>query len=277
MSLTLVLVGGEATAQPVGARATRIATASDAFQGRLRDAARLYEELEYEQALLALADAKVLARTEDERADALIYEGLVLADLGQRPKALVAFRQGLTLRPLASLPVKVSPKVQRDFENVRREVARARARTTPGSESGTASVATPETETEAPLSDRPARPTQEVPELTLVPVHATDEAAGLRAEPTSGRRSRLRPISMVLAGAGLAAGGLGSYFGLRSQGNIQDARKASVVDAQREHLDSARGQALVANVLFGVAVTSVAGAVITYFTGSTPENEEVHP
>ncbi|NTX67734.1 hypothetical protein HUA74_44540 [Myxococcus sp. CA051A] len=71
MSLTLTLAG-EALAQPVGSRATRIATASDAFQGRLRDAARRYEELEYEQALLALADAKVLARTEDERADALI-------------------------------------------------------------------------------------------------------------------------------------------------------------------------------------------------------------
>ncbi|NTX55177.1 hypothetical protein [Myxococcus sp. CA039A] len=191
--------------------------------------------------MLALADAKVLARTEDERADALLYEGLVLADLGQRPKSLVAFRQGLTLRPLASLPVKVSPKVQRDFENVRREVTRDRARTTPGSEDGTASVATPETE--VPRSDRPGRPTWEVPELALVPVHASDEAAGLRVEPATGPRSRRRPISMVLAGAGLAAGGLGSYFGLRSQGNIQDARAASLVDAQREHLDSARDQA----------------------------------
>ncbi|MCP3163752.1 tetratricopeptide repeat protein [Myxococcus qinghaiensis] len=273
MSLTLALAG-EATAQPVVSRAMLIAAAPDAFQGRMRDAARLYEELEYEQALLALADAKVLAKTEDERADALIYQGLVLADLGQRPKSLLAFRQGLTLRPLASLPVKVSPKVQRDFEDVRQEVTRARAQTKPGGGDGTASVATPETEVS--LSDRPERPAQEVPELALVPLHPT-EATELRLEPTSDSRSRLRPISMVLAGAGLVAGGVGSYFGLRSQGNIQDARASAVVDTQNKHLDSARGQALAANVLFGVAVTSVAGAVITYFTGSTPENEEVHP
>ncbi|NTX36339.1 tetratricopeptide repeat protein [Myxococcus sp. CA033] len=274
MSLTLALAGA-ASAQPVVSRATRIETAPDAFRERLRDAARLYEELEYEQALLALADAKALARTEDERADALLYEGLVLADLGQRQKSLVAFRQGLTLRPLASLPVKVSPKVQRDFENVRREVSRDLARNAPTNAGSTGATAMPEPK--VPHSDNLERPIQEVPEVALVPVHPEEEAAELRMAPPNGALSRLRPISMVLAGAGLAAGGVGSYFGLRSRGNIQNAREATQVDAQQGHLDSARGQALAANVLFGVAVTSVAGAVITYFTGSEPENEELHP
>ncbi|AKQ67576.1 TPR domain protein [Myxococcus hansupus] len=75
---------------------------------------------------------------------------------------------------------------------------------------------------------------------------------------------------MALLGAGVVAGGVGSYFGLRSRSNIQSAREALFVDEQARYLDSARGQALGANVLFGIAVTAAVGAVTTYLL--TDEN-----
>jgi hypothetical protein len=76
----------------------------------------------------------------------------------------------------------------------------------------------------------------------------------------------------------VVAGSVGSYFGLRSQANIQDARDANPGSEQVAHLDEARGQALAANILFGVAVTAAAGAVITWFTGNETANaEEVTP
>lgn len=81
------------------------------------------------------------------------------------------------------------------------------------------------------------------------------------------RDLRIRPLPVALLGAGVLAGGLGSYFGLRSRSDIQSARDAFDVDAQMGHLDAARGKALGANILFGVAATAAAGAVITYFLG----------
>ncbi|AKF80852.1 hypothetical protein MFUL124B02_16115 [Myxococcus fulvus 124B02] len=235
------------------------------FQERMERAARLYDDLEYEQALASLADAKALAKTDDERADALIYEGIVLADLRQRQQSLSAFRQGLLLQPESVLPLKVSPKVQRDFEEVRDEV-----RGKLGLPVGPARVAVAE-------SDRPELPSKT--DSNLTPVASTSSHPELDASLVSEKESpsKVRALPLTFAGLGVLTAGVGGYFGLQSRGNIQNAREATTLDAQREHLDEAQGEALAANLLFGVAAAAVTGAVILYLTGPSGESAEEQP
>jgi tetratricopeptide (TPR) repeat protein len=236
----------------------------DGFQARMKAAAWLYEELEYEQALKALSQAQLLAKTDDEQAEVAVYQGIVLADLGHREKSLAAFRKGLSLRLEARLPVKVSPKVEQDFEAVRQAVrsereAVARAKAPPPA-AADRPVQTPTVATPAPPAPMPG---------------ADLGTPSLREE----RGRGIRKLPLALLGAGVVAGGVGSYLGLRSQGNIQDARDAFDSEPQqRRLLEDARGQALAANILFGVAITAAAGAAITYFTGKeSMRAEEVSP
>ncbi|WP_164017366.1 tetratricopeptide repeat protein [Pyxidicoccus trucidator] len=273
LGLVLVLPG-RAFAQRSAPAVLNTSAKEDALQDRLQTAARLYEELEYEQALDALAQTKTLAKTDDERAQVALYEGVVLADLGQRPRSLTAFREALSLKLDARLPVKVSPKVERDFEAVRAEVrtereAQARAKAQP-------------LQLPPPPMDRPTLPPTREPERVAAPnPTAPEPAPGVDLGVPSlneQRTRRFRSLPTILLGAGVVAGGAGSYFGLRSQGNIQDARAASHTEDQLTRLDEARGQALAANILFGVAVTAAAGAVITWFTGGETVHEaEVSP
>ncbi|GEN08704.1 hypothetical protein SAMN05443572_108254 [Myxococcus fulvus] len=261
MGLACALAGG-AQAQPVTApAATTRVDATRPFQERMQWAARLYDELEYEQALASLADAKALARTDDERADALIYEGIVLADLRQQQQSRAAFRQGLLLQPEVLLPIKVSPKVQRDFENLRDEV-----RGKLGLPLGTARA--PVTD-----SDRPERPSN------LSPATPRSSHPGLDAVlvPTKESPTKVRALPLTFAGVGALTAGVGGVFGLLSRGNVKEARKATTLDSQRENLDSARGEALAANLLFGLAAASVTSAVILYLTSPSESDEVAQP
>lgn len=264
LSLSL-LAPGLSFAQRAAPAATKADKQEDGFQARLQKAASLYEDLEYEQSLDALSRARAAAKTDDERLQVALYEGIVLADLGQRPRSLVAFREALTLKPEARLPVKVSPKVARDFETVRTEVKTERA--------------VQERAKSAP-TDRPTLPAEQIPSLIAKPTSAVPTPAGDLGAPTLSekRSSKLRPLPLALLGAGVLAGGVGSYFGLQSKGNIQDARDVDPISEKEAHLDEARGQALAANILFGVAATAAAGAVITWFTGNeVAQADEVAP
>ncbi|WP_426750788.1 tetratricopeptide repeat protein [Myxococcus sp. Y35] len=271
LSCTLLLPGLALGQQPA-ARTVTAREHGSAFRSRLNAAAQLYEELEYEQALIAIGKAKALASTGDERAEASVYEGIILADLGKRPQSLKAFHNALSLRPDARLPVKVSPKVERDFESVRSKVQSEslailapEANQSMGSGAGDRPLLTPEQHaTVTPTST----PSSEPAHLAGLPdASRVDEKAGFR----------VRPLPMALLGAGVLAGGLGSYFGLRSRSSIQSARDAIYVTEKSRHLDSAQGQALGANILFGIAATAAAGAVITWFLGDEDASERGTP
>lgn len=231
-------------------------TASD-FEGRMAATARAYEDLDYEHALQELDGASLLARDDGERARVAIYRGLVLGDLRRRQASMAAFRAGLMLRPDASLPVKVSPKVARDFEDVRREVQRELA-------------LNPRPPSDAPRAVPGAKLAQ-TPASGLVP------SAGAEAEVRASRSTPVLPLALL--GTGAVLGGVGGYFGLKSRGNVSDAREAAFYSDRQAHLDSARGHALVANVLLGAAVTAAAGAAITWFLADrTPSpRAEVSP
>ncbi|ATB38533.1 hypothetical protein CYFUS_003968 [Cystobacter fuscus] len=228
-------------------------TAPD-FEGRMAATARAYENLDYEHALQELEGASRLARDDGERARVAIYRGLVLGDLRRRQASRAAFRAGLMLRPNASLPVKVSPKVASDFEDVRREVL----------------ALNPSPPSDAPRAVPDAKLAQ-TPASGLVP------PGGAEAEVRASRSTPVLPLALL--GAGAVLGGVGGYFGLQSRGNVSNAREAAFYSDRRAHLDSARGQALVANVLLGAAVTAAAGAAVTWFLADrTPSSRvEVSP
>ena len=264
-----LLMPGLALGQQPTTSVAQASTSGAVFRSRLNAAAQFYEELDYEQALKAIHQAKALASSADERAEAAVYEGIVLADMGKRPMSIKAFHEALSLRPASRLPVKVSPKVERDFEDVRAEV-----------QSETLAMLAPEP-SPSHGGDRPLRPTGESTSVSplstdsLAPndtAHFDDES--MRND-SPGRR--IRPLPVALLGTGVLAGGLGTFFGLRSQGNIQNARDAAQFDDQLHHLDSARGQALGANILFGIATAAAAGAVVTYFLGDNSTHERGTP
>jgi tetratricopeptide (TPR) repeat protein len=117
--------GGEVAPAPSGPE--------DEFKRHLTASIRLYESLEYERALQQLQRAKELARNAEQDVIVSLYEGLILADMGQGEQAQAAFKTALLLNPEAKLPVKASPKVASDFEamrvRVRQELERQRQKT----------------------------------------------------------------------------------------------------------------------------------------------------
>lgn len=89
------------------------------FQRFLNASVRLYENLEYERALEQVRNAKKQAVTPDQQAQAALYEGIMLSDLNKPDEARAAFKEALLLKPDAVIPIKVSPKVSKDFEETR--------------------------------------------------------------------------------------------------------------------------------------------------------------
>src|SRR6185436_14754700 len=95
---------------------------TDDFQRYVTAAARLYENLEYERALEQLDRARKLSKGIDDDVTVALYEGVIRADMAQDEPARAAFKTALYLRPDATLPVKVAPKVEQQFEEVRAAV-----------------------------------------------------------------------------------------------------------------------------------------------------------
>ncbi|MCY1002888.1 hypothetical protein OWM54_37650 [Myxococcus sp. MISCRS1] len=87
-------------------------------------ATRLYNDLEYEQALEQISRAKRLSKSQSDDALLSLYEGVILADLGQPDSSDAAFKAALFLQPDAKLPLSVSPKVSERFESLRGRVKR---------------------------------------------------------------------------------------------------------------------------------------------------------
>ena len=247
----------------------------DGFRMRLQTAAWLYEELEFEKALKALSQARALVKTDDERTQVALYEGVVLADLGQRARSLMAFREALTLTLEARLPVKVSPKVEQDFEDVRKEVQSERAVQALAKAPPSRPLPTAETPV---TNDRPVQPSGPTSDSSSSPVPTVPMVVPNPPQLREERSRGLRPLPLVLLGTGVVAGGVGGYFGLQSRGKIQDAREPIPMEARISRLEEAQGQALVANILFGAAITAAAGAAISWFTSNETESvAEVSP
>jgi hypothetical protein len=91
-------------------------------QAHIETALRHYQDLEYELALEELHSAQRRARTPAETGLTMLYEGIVLFELGQDEEATAAFQAALRLQPGAALPMKVSPKIAQRFESLKQQV-----------------------------------------------------------------------------------------------------------------------------------------------------------
>jgi tetratricopeptide (TPR) repeat protein len=155
------------------------ASEASTFGRHMERAVRLYEALEYEKALHGLTQARALAATVEEQVSVALHRGIVLADLGRRKQALDEFRAGLTLQPEAKLPLQVAPKVQRDFESVRKQVRqKVGTRRAPAASETAAKVEAPPAAPEAPPPATPAPASAEAPKFEPKDLRSKLGAAG---------------------------------------------------------------------------------------------------
>ncbi len=257
----------------------RSAWAAGDFEGSLRAAVRLYESLEYEKALEELQKARRQARGSEQEVSVSLHEGIFLGDMGQRDEARAAFRKGLLLDPGAQLPLKASPKLERDFEAVRDEVIEDLEREAQERAERERQGLPPVRATE----DRPERSASPDlnPSQTKWPVKVWSPGP---VEEVPGHSHVRTVVPLVLTGAGVVSAGAGIVFGLVSRSNVSKLRHvyadgrlpASTELASLDDLhNDARGQARMANVLFGAAVVTVGGAVAIWLLGS--DDKDVEP
>jgi tetratricopeptide (TPR) repeat protein len=237
--------------------------ASDDFQRYLGAAVQLYENLEYERALAQLQRARGVARGVEQDVSLGLHEGILLAELGRWDEARASFETALLLEPSATLPLRVSPKVEREFESIRQRVSASLARRKQASRPGTV---TPPSEPKpaAPSgppppvagSDRPeqARPGRLTPSEPAAP--------GVTVE-ASPRRAPVLPLALL--GAGVVAGGVGAFFGVSANQRLDQARVEPLRDDALARFNEAHRSARTANVLFATAGLAVASAVVTWF------------
>jgi hypothetical protein len=158
------------------------AGAQEDFERSIDTVRQLLESRQYEKALEQLSRLKPQARDEKQRSRVAVYEGLVLSNMGRQAqeRAQAAFKAALELDPQASLPVKMPPRQERAFEDVRTRVLKEQA--------------------ERPVSSRddsmpPAA--EGVPEASAPPEVAVERVQG--AEPAASESvDRLRRIYPML-------------------------------------------------------------------------------
>lgn len=86
---------------------------------------RLYQELNYEQAIFRFQQVAVrTALAPPEKATALLWLGLAYAGSGDLEEAKRSFRYALEADRTAALPTETSPRIEAMLEEIRTEVAR---------------------------------------------------------------------------------------------------------------------------------------------------------
>jgi tetratricopeptide (TPR) repeat protein len=253
----------------------RAAMAGETLDRYIIEAVRLYEGLDYELALEQLGLARTASPSDDEEAVISLYEGIIRADLGRWEEARASFQSALQRKPEAQLPLRVSPKVKREFEAVRANV-RAQLASRPPKPDGSGTEAQA---AELPLAIEP--PTSLAP---TQPAHSSADGASAQpalvpssteARATEVRERRTPVVPWVLLGVGVAAGGTGTWFGLSSRGQSGDAREARYQDELLSHHAQAKRDARTANILFGTAGLAAAGALVTWLLSPSPAGEPV--
>ncbi|HYH95380.1 hypothetical protein [Hyalangium sp.] len=212
---------------------------------------QLLESQGYEEALERLGRLKVLARDAEQRLVVSLYEGLALSSMGRRnqDRAQAAFRAALLLDPQANLPVKVPPRLERTFEEVRARVLKELAGQPLSAREVTAPPA-PAAEQRVPPSAEPERgqagaPPELAPEdrlrlMSKWPVLVAPAPPGPTPVAESFRYKASRPrvlVSAITGGALLASGGV--FWGLARH----EQSRLRKVDLSTGTLDEARSTA----------------------------------
>lgn len=238
---------------PTAVRAQGSKDSSD-VKGTIALVRRLYEDLEYERALKEIERARRMSPNVETNVTLNLYEGIILAELIRMDDANDAFRAALLLDPDAKLPVRVSPKLQQNFEFVRIEVQQELA------------LLHDRREAQRRFEESSAQqePKPEVATTAESPVTPIKTEAVAEGNP----RSRAL-IPAIVGGVFVAAGGVSYGLARREQSKLRgdDPDLATRADA---HASASRGRTLqtVGLGLLGGGVVGLGVASGLYLLGS---------
>jgi outer membrane biosynthesis protein TonB len=248
------------------------ALAQDAAETRayLLSVSQLYDALEYESALAQIARARAVTHTPAGNVTLSLYEGLILADMNRKEEAVAAFRAALLVQPDAKLPVKVSPKVAQQFEQVRDTVKQQLA----------AQQKPPTPPPPAPVLPKPKPKPAEVvvqpppvPEKQNPPAPAASVSTVSRKAEPANRSSFTRPQFLVPAVGGAVLMTLGATSWAMSRKQLSSLKNDTPVDGQEAHHIASQGktfQTLGVGML-GAGVAGLGFAIGWYALGSPHE------
>jgi hypothetical protein len=234
----------------------------------LNAALRLYESLEYERALDQIRRARSYTRSMDDDVAVSLFEGIILADMGRKEDSIAAFRTGLLLRPEAELPVKVSPKVEQDFETVRqgvrRELATLLEKQQPEQKQPSEQKPAEPGQEPSPSEEQPSRPALDTPAGPAPAVAVSTPAA-----------PRSRTLSYALMGGGVVAAGAGAYLGVSALAYNENRLNLRADDAVRAR-SRAETQLTAGAVLVPVGLAALGTGLVMMLlpgeTASTPSS-----
>ncbi|EPX59363.1 hypothetical protein D187_002853 [Cystobacter fuscus DSM 2262] len=106
----------------VHAAAPKAPAKATTVQSPIAEVNRLYEDLEYEQALEQIQRARKGTLTEDEQVTLQLYEGIIVCEMGKLEQGGQIFESALRTRSTAQLPIRVAPKVAKLFEATKTKV-----------------------------------------------------------------------------------------------------------------------------------------------------------
>jgi tetratricopeptide (TPR) repeat protein len=218
---------------------------------------RLYEALEYEQALEQITQARRLPLTVADKVDLSLYEGLILADMSRWEESAAAFKAALSLDPVAKLPVKVSPKVTQHLEAVRQQVQR-----------GLALAKAPLPEAERPLVEQKTLKTPHarmLPDSHALPATATEV---LQRDPLPSQ------VLIPTVGGGVLTVAGGTFWALsrRELSRLRNnAREIATREDVRSSASRGRTYQTVGVGLLGVGLVSLGTAAGLYALGKPPD------
>jgi hypothetical protein len=214
--------------------ASLLAAAPTPFDASFNAAKGLYDRAEWDATLRQLAQAEALAKTDAQRANVLLFEGAVQANIPDPDAAEATWARALALTPNAELPVRVAPKIQTEFNRVR----------------ALANVLKPKP-TDAPVAPPPA--------AAPIPAPLPPPAAAVEQQPAGFHVEVASVVSLCLAAA---AGGTGVTFGVLSSQQVTSARQAFFEDEKLSHYGQAKTFSDAANISYAVAGAAVLIAVL---------------
>jgi hypothetical protein len=229
-----------------------VATAEEDFERSVDTVRQLLESQEYGEALKRIDRLKPLVRDTNQRSIVALYEGLVLSNMGRRTqdRAHAAFRAALLQDPQASLPVRVAPRLERNFEEVRARVLKELAERPVRDVQAPPVPGAPMEMSASPLVESGRGPAGALAELDTPdkmrllakwPVLAASSTAGFMpgAETFKQKASRPRVLVPAITGGALLASG-SVFWGLArrelsqvrredfSDGTMEDSRAAAI-------------------------------------------------
>lgn len=219
-------------------------------------ASALFEKLEYEKALAQLKRAKAKSQGPEDDLRIALLEGIVLAEMGDA-NAPAAFASALGMEPNVTLPMVVSPKVQRVFDKAKAQVQRVLA--------AEAEVERQKAEEKRKQEEasRPPPPVEKKPEPAPVVVE----------QPKPQPQTNLRAVAIVPAAIGVVSAGVGTVLLFQAKA-AQAALKAGTPANKDEAIATAnRGASMQiagwALVGVGAAAVVAAGALFALGPGNT--------